>query len=141
MNLKNLFKPTKGRIALFALFFFVIGALDTNLLLFQNSPLLFNFWATGSPDFVIYMLLLPYLLSCILPEIIFFKSRANTRMANLGEYFSPAQIASKELSPKQTMASMSAFEEAYDDGAAAKTTIKASPVQKKPAPKAQVKKK
>ena len=135
MNLKSLFKPTKGRIALFLLLFFVIGALDTNLFLFQNSPLLYNFWATGAPEFVIYMLLLPYLLSCILPEIIFFRGRVNTRMANLGEYFSPAQAAAKELSPKQTMASMSAFEELHENGAAAKTVVKPKAVQKNPVKK------
>jgi hypothetical protein len=144
MNIKDLFKPTKGRIALFLLLFFVIGALDTNLYLFQNSPLIYNFWTTGAPEFVIYMLLVPYLLSCILPEIIFFRSRANTRMANLGEYFKPSMVAAKPLSQKQTMASMSAFEETHENGVAAKTSAKAQGVKdKKPtksAPKTQAKK-
>ncbi len=131
MSVKNLFKPTKGRIALFLLLFFVIGALDTNMRLFQNSPLIYNFWSTGAPEFIIYMLLVPYVLSCIVPEIVFYRSRADTRMANLRDYFNPGQSVPKELSQKQTMASMSAFEEAHEDGAAAKSVVKAGPKAKK----------
>jgi hypothetical protein len=130
MSVKNLFRPTRGRIALFLLLFFVIGALDTNLHLFQNSPLIYNFWSTGAPEFIIYMLLVPYVLSCIIPEIVFYRSRADTRMASLRDYFNPAQAAPKELSQKQTMASMSAFEEAHEDGAVAKSVVKAKPVRK-----------
>jgi len=130
MSLKNLFKPTKGRIALFLLLFFVIGAIDTNLRLFQSSPLIYNFWSTGAPEFIIYMLLVPYILSCIIPEIVFYRSRAETRMASLRDYFNPVQSAPKELSQKQTMASMSAFEEAHEDGAAAKSVVKTKSVKK-----------
>ncbi len=130
MSVKNLFRPTKGRIALFLLLFFVIGALDTNMRLFQNSPLIYNFWSTGAPEFIIYMLLVPYALSCIIPEIVFYRSRADTRMASLRDYFNPAKAATKELSQKQTMESMSAFEEAHEDGASAKTVVKSKPVRK-----------
>lgn len=133
MGVKTLFRPTKGRIALFLLLFFVIGAFDTNLYLFQNSPLLYTFWTTGAPEFIIYLLLVPYVLSCILPEIIFFRSRKNTRMANLRDYFEPAQITAP-TEQAHTLDVMSAYEESHEDGA--REVVKSSPARAKAKKKA-----
>lgn len=63
----KLFKPTWGRIAVFIVLFAIIALLDQTFLFFPESPLTYNVFSTGTAQFLIYLLIIPYLASCVIP--------------------------------------------------------------------------
>lgn len=63
----KLFKPTWGRIAIFIILFAIIALLDQYFLFFPNSPLTYNVFGPGAVSFFIFLVLIPYAASCIIP--------------------------------------------------------------------------
>ena len=65
----KLFKPTWGRIAIFIILFAAFALLDQQFLFFPESPLTYNLFGSGAVNFVIFILIVPYILSCIIPAV------------------------------------------------------------------------
>lgn len=63
----KLFKPTLGRIAIFIVLFSVIALLDQVFLFFPESPLTYNIFDSAGVPFLIYLIVIPYIASCIIP--------------------------------------------------------------------------
>ena len=63
----KLFKPTVGRIAIFIILFATIALLDQNLLFFHVSPITYNMFGSAGLHFIVFLLIIPYIISCILP--------------------------------------------------------------------------
>jgi hypothetical protein len=83
MILVKLFKPTKGRIAIFIILFAVIALLDQTFLFFPQSPLTYNVFNGGTIPFIVYLIVIPYIVSCIVPAFFI----REFRHAKLHEYF------------------------------------------------------
>jgi hypothetical protein len=65
----KLFKPTRGRIAIFIILFALIALLDQTFLFFPESPLTYNLFGSGALPFILYLLVIPYIVSCIIPAV------------------------------------------------------------------------
>ena len=63
----KLFKPTWGRIAIFIILFAAISLLDQAFLFFPESPLTYNVFGYGALPFIVYLLIIPYIVSCVVP--------------------------------------------------------------------------
>ena len=63
----KLFKPTWGRIAIFIILFAAISLLDQAFLFFPESPLTYNVFGAGALPFIVYLLIIPYIVSCVVP--------------------------------------------------------------------------
>jgi hypothetical protein len=63
----KLFKPTWGRIAIFIILFAAISLLDQVFLFFPESPLTYNVFGAGALPFIAYLLIIPYIVSCVVP--------------------------------------------------------------------------
>ena len=79
----KLFKPTWGRIAIFIVIFALIALLDQFFLFFPESPLTYNVFGSGAAQFILYLVLIPYVASCIIPA---FYMR-EMRHAKIHEFF------------------------------------------------------
>lgn len=83
MVLVKLFKPTRGRIAIFIILFAAIALLDQVFLFFPQSPLTYNFFNGGTIPFLVYLIVIPYIVSCLIPAFFI----REFRHAKLHEYF------------------------------------------------------
>lgn len=63
----KLFKPTVGRIAIFIILFAAIALLDQAFLFFPVSPITYNMFGPAALHFLVFLLIIPYIISCILP--------------------------------------------------------------------------
>lgn len=69
MVLAKLFKPTVGRIAIFIILFAAIALLDQAFLFFPVSPMTYNLFGSAALYFVVFLLIIPYIISCIIPAL------------------------------------------------------------------------
>ena len=68
MGIKDFLAPTRGRILLFVILFVLIILYDTMFAPFPGSPIVDNMnTQEGTVSFVLYILILPYILSAVLP--------------------------------------------------------------------------
>ncbi|UCD06898.1 MAG: hypothetical protein JSW41_03620 [Candidatus Aenigmatarchaeota archaeon] len=63
----KLFKPTWGRIAIFIILFAAIALLDQTFLFFPESPLTYNVIDSAAIPFIVYLIVIPYIVSCVVP--------------------------------------------------------------------------
>ena len=71
MKIKDFLAPTRGRILLFIIIFILIFLYDTAFAPFPGSPVVDNLGTQeGATSFVLYILVLPYVLSCLIPAFL-----------------------------------------------------------------------
>ncbi len=63
----KLFKPTVGRIAIFIILFAAIALLDQAFLFFPVSPITYNMFGSAALHFLVFLLIIPYIISCVGP--------------------------------------------------------------------------
>jgi hypothetical protein len=63
----KLFKPTWGRLAVFLILFAIIALLDQYFLFFTVSPMTYNVFGPAAAHFIMFLLIIPYIISCIVP--------------------------------------------------------------------------
>lgn len=63
----KLFKPTWGRLAVFLILFAIIALLDQYFLFFTVSPMTYNVFGPAAAHFIVFLLIIPYIISCIVP--------------------------------------------------------------------------
>lgn len=63
----KLFKPTWGRLAVFLILFAIIALLDQHFLFFTVSPMTYNVFGPAAAHFIMFLLIIPYIISCIVP--------------------------------------------------------------------------
>jgi hypothetical protein len=87
MGIKDFLAPTRGRILLFMVIFLLIFIYDTAFAPFPGSPLIENLGTQeGATSFVLYILVLPYILSCLIPALMGLRKRKFIRLASLMEF-------------------------------------------------------
>ena len=86
---KGFFKPTKSRIFLFVMVFLLIAVYDTGFQPFPDSPVMADPLGKAAQSFVVYFLVLPYILSCLLPSLFELRKRRIFRTARLTEFLRP----------------------------------------------------
>ncbi len=92
MGIKDFFAPTRGRILLFVIIFILVFVYDTAFAPFPGSPVAENLGTQdGAASFVIYILVLPYILSCLIPAFFGMRKMKFLRMATLKEFMHPRQ--------------------------------------------------
>ncbi len=90
MAVKDFLAPTRGRILLFMIIFVSVFLYDTAFAPFPGSPVVENLDSQeGASSFVLYILLLPYILSCLLPAFMGLRKKRFIRLANLPEFMHP----------------------------------------------------
>lgn len=67
MVLTKLFKPTWGRLAIFIILLAVIALLDQQFLFFTVSPITYNLFGPAAAHFIVFLLIIPYIISCVVP--------------------------------------------------------------------------
>ena len=83
--IKGFFKPSKSRIFIFILVFILVSIYDLTLRPFPDSPVITNIGG-ASQTFVINFLIIPYILSCILPSLAELRKRKIFRHAKIWEF-------------------------------------------------------
>jgi hypothetical protein len=104
----RLFKPTTGRIAIFIILFAAIALLDQYFLFFPQSPITYNLFGSASVHFVVLLLLIPYIVSCIIPAIYI----REFRHAKLREFAAPEER--KKMSGDETIGAMESYEDVQE---------------------------
>ena len=90
MAVKDFLAPTRGRILIFLVLFIAIFVYDTAFTPFPGSPVVDNLATQdGATSFLLYILILPYILSCLLPAFMGLRKRKFFRVANLAEFMQP----------------------------------------------------
>jgi hypothetical protein len=101
MRVKDFLAPTRGRILIFLVIFLLVFVYDTMFAPFPGSPVADNMGTQeGATSFLLYILLLPYILSCLLPAFLGLRKRKFLRLANLTEFMHPRPDMHKQ---KHTM--------------------------------------
>ncbi len=83
---KGFFRPTRARIFLFVVVLVLVSLYDFAFLPFEEKPVITNI-SLYPRTFVIYFLVLPYILSCLIPSLLELRKRKIFRHAKLWEYF------------------------------------------------------
>lgn len=104
MKVKDFLAPTRGRILLFTIIFLLVFVYDTAFAPFPGSPVVGNLGSQeGALSFVVYILVLPYILSCLIPALLGMRKRRFMRLARLREFFySRPVVHEKKPSRQQT---------------------------------------
>lgn len=90
MGIKDFLAPTRGRILLFVIIFVLVLLYDTMFMPFPGSPVVDNLATQdGATSFLIYILILPYILSCILPALGGLRKKRFWRLSRLNEFMHP----------------------------------------------------
>jgi len=90
MGIKDFLAPTRGRILLFLIIFIMIFLYDTAFAPFPGSPVAENLSTQdGASSFVLYILLLPYILSCLIPAFFGLRKKRFWRLSSLKEFMHP----------------------------------------------------
>jgi hypothetical protein len=93
MAVKDFFAPTRGRIILFIIIFLLVFVYDTAFAPFPGSPVVDNLASQeGAMSFVIYILVIPYILSSLIPAFFGLRKKKFIRLASLREFFSPRPV-------------------------------------------------
>ncbi len=102
MGIKDFLAPTRGRIMLFVMIFVMIFLYDTVFQPFPGSPVVENLGTQqGAFSFVAYILVLPYILSCLLPAFAGLRKKKFLRMARLTEFMHPRPVMHAQSPGKQ----------------------------------------
>jgi hypothetical protein len=102
MAVKDFLAPTRGRILLFMIIFVSVFLYDTAFAPFPGSPVVENLSTQdGASSFVLYILLLPYILSCLLPAFMGLRKKRFIRLASLTEFMHPRHELSRGKPSKQ----------------------------------------
>ena len=90
MGIKDFLAPTRGRILLFLMIFVMVFLYDTAFAPFPGSPVVENLATQeGASSFVLYILVLPYVLSCLIPAFFGLRKRRFLRLSSLKEFMHP----------------------------------------------------
>ena len=90
MGIKDFLAPTRGRILLFVIIFMMVFLYDTAFAPFPGSPVVENLATQeGASSFVLYILVLPYILSCLIPAFFGLRKRRFLRLSSLREFMHP----------------------------------------------------
>jgi hypothetical protein len=90
MGIKDFLAPTRGRILLFIIIFMMVFLYDTAFAPFPGSPVVENLATQeGASSFVLYILVLPYILSCLIPAFFGLRKRKFLRLSSLMEFMHP----------------------------------------------------
>jgi hypothetical protein len=88
LKIKDFLAPTRGRILLFMIIFILVFVYDTAFAPFPGSPVVENLTQQqGMISFVVYILVLPYILSCFIPAFFGMRKKKFIRLVNLKRYF------------------------------------------------------
>lgn len=102
MAVKDFFAPTRGRIILFIIIFLLIFVYDTAFVPFPGSPVADNLATQdGAMSFVIYILVIPYILSSLIPAFFGLRKKKFIRLASLREFFSPRPVYHEQKPSRQ----------------------------------------
>lgn len=102
MGIRDFLAPTRGRILLFVILFVLIILYDTAFAPFPGSPLAENLSTQdGAASFVLYMLVLPYILSCLIPAFAGLRKKRFLRLSRLSEFMHPRHTAHTQKLTKQ----------------------------------------
>jgi hypothetical protein len=92
MAVKDFLAPTRGRIFLFVIIFIGVFLYDTAFAPFPGSPVVENITTQdGATSFLLYILVLPYILSCLIPAFFGLRKRRFFRLSSLNEFMHPRQ--------------------------------------------------
>jgi hypothetical protein len=93
MGIKDFLAPTRGRIVLFVILFVLIFLYDTLFAPFPGSPVVDNLGTQeGATSFLLYILILPYILSCLLPAFAGLRKKRFWRLSSLREFMHPREV-------------------------------------------------
>lgn len=102
MKIKDFLAPTRGRILLFITIFILIFLYDTAFAPFPGSPVVDNLGTQGgATSFVLYILVLPYILSCLIPAFLGLRKRRFFRLVSLRRFMHPRQAAHEQKPTRQ----------------------------------------
>jgi hypothetical protein len=102
MAVKDFFAPTRGRILLFLIIFLLVFVYDTAFAPFPGSPIVDNLATQdGAMSFVIYILVIPYILSSLIPAFFGLRKKKFIRLTNLKEFFSPRPVYHEQKPSRQ----------------------------------------
>ena len=88
MAVKDFLAPTRGRIVLFLIIFVLVIVYDTLFAPFPGSPVMANLdTQEGATSLVLYVLILPYILSCLIPAFFGLRKRKFFRLVSLRRFF------------------------------------------------------
>jgi hypothetical protein len=83
--IKGFFKPSKSRIFIFIVVFILVSIYDFYLEPWPDSPVITNI-GNASQSFVVNFLIIPYILSCILPSLAELRKKKIFRHAKIWEF-------------------------------------------------------
>jgi hypothetical protein len=83
--IKGFFKPSASRIFIFIVVFIFVSVYDLTLKPFPDSPVITNIGG-ASQSFLINFLVIPYILSCILPSLAELRKKKIFRHAKIWEF-------------------------------------------------------
>ena len=83
--IKGFFKPSASRIFIFIIVFIFVSVYDLTLKPWPDSPVITNI-AGASQTFVVNYLIIPYILSCILPSLAELRKKKIFRHAKIWEF-------------------------------------------------------
>ena len=102
MGIRDFLAPTRGRILLFVIIFVLVIVYDTAFVPFPGSPVVNNLGTQeGATSFVLYILVLPYILSCLLPAFAGLRKKRFFRLATLREFMRPRVVSHPQKAYKQ----------------------------------------
>jgi hypothetical protein len=102
MGLKDFLAPTRGRILLFVILFVLIFIYDTMFAPFPGSPVVDNLATQeGASSFVLYILIMPYILSALLPAFAGLRKRKFLRLSRLSEFMHHRSVPQSQKPSRQ----------------------------------------
>jgi hypothetical protein len=102
MGIKDFLAPTRGRILLFVILFVLIFLYDTAFAPFPGSPVVDNLGTQeGMLSFLLYILILPYILSCLLPAFTGLRKKRFWRISRLTEFMHPRHTSQPQKPTSQ----------------------------------------
>ncbi len=102
MKIKDFLAPTRGRILLFIIIFILVFVYDTAFAPFPGSPVVDNLnTQDGATSFVLYILVLPYILSCLIPAFLGLRKRRFFRLVSLRRFMHPRPAAQEQKPTRQ----------------------------------------
>lgn len=102
MRVRDFLAPTRGRILLFIIIFILIFLYDTAFAPFPGSPVVDNLGTQeGATSFVLYILVLPYILSCLIPAFLGLRKRRFFRLVSLRRFMHPRQALHEQRQARQ----------------------------------------
>jgi hypothetical protein len=144
MRVRDFLAPTRGRILLFIIIFVLVFVYDTAFAPFPGSPVVENLSSQeGAVSFVLYILILPYMLSCLIPAFFGLRKRRFLRLASLREFFYSRPVVHEQRPTKQQTFTFPAGTPVVESKAARRPKAskekqplkKTSDARKKPKPK------